>query len=114
MSVLRYGHGDKVGYMALKPVLIWCCVYFHLKKPFLKNGMCLQPLSDILWRVSCRLKIQLLQAQTELGLDQQQQYIALLPGSRRGEIERLGPLVLDAANILTQKYPELYLSDSCD
>ncbi|MFV5464190.1 lipid-A-disaccharide synthase, partial [Acinetobacter sp. 207] len=41
-----------------------------------------------------------------LGLDQQQQHIALLPGSRRGEIERLGPLVLDAAYILTQKYPQ--------
>ena len=45
-------------------------------------------------------------AKLELGLDQQQQYIALLPGSRRGEIERLGPLVLDAAYILTQKYPQ--------
>lgn len=45
-------------------------------------------------------------AKQELGLDQQQQHIALLPGSRRGEIERLGPLVLDAAYILTQKYPQ--------
>ncbi|MCD0188151.1 lipid-A-disaccharide synthase [Acinetobacter sp. PW68] len=45
-------------------------------------------------------------AKLELGLDPQQQYIALLPGSRRGEIERLGPLVLDAAYILTQKYPQ--------
>ncbi|MCA4799031.1 lipid-A-disaccharide synthase [Acinetobacter towneri] len=45
-------------------------------------------------------------AKQALGLDQQQQHIALLPGSRRGEIERLGPLVLDAAYILTQKYPQ--------
>ncbi|MFV5509560.1 lipid-A-disaccharide synthase [Acinetobacter sp. 197] len=45
----------------------------------------------------------ILDAQTELGLDPHQKYIALLPGSRRGEIERLGPLVLDAANILHQK-----------
>ena len=45
-------------------------------------------------------------AKQELALDQQQQHIALLPGSRRGEIERLGPLVLDAAYILTQKYPQ--------
>ncbi|WP_180041260.1 lipid-A-disaccharide synthase [Acinetobacter sp. YH12100] len=48
----------------------------------------------------------ILAAKTELGLDPNQKYIALLPGSRRGEIERLGPLVLDAANILHQKYPE--------
>ncbi|WP_407409507.1 lipid-A-disaccharide synthase [Acinetobacter sp.] len=44
-------------------------------------------------------------AKEELGLDPQVQHIALLPGSRRGEIERLGPLVLDAAQILMQKYP---------
>ncbi|MDR6630170.1 lipid-A-disaccharide synthase [Acinetobacter lwoffii] len=48
----------------------------------------------------------ILEAQTELGLDPHQKYIALLPGSRRGEIERLGPLVLDAANILHQKHPD--------
>ncbi len=48
----------------------------------------------------------ILAAKTELGLDPHQKYIALLPGSRRGEIERLGPLVLDAANILHQKYPD--------
>ncbi|MCO8083301.1 lipid-A-disaccharide synthase [Acinetobacter lwoffii] len=48
----------------------------------------------------------ILDAQTELGLDPHQKYIALLPGSRRGEIERLGPLVLDAANILHQKHPD--------
>lgn len=48
----------------------------------------------------------ILAAKTELGLDPSQKYIALLPGSRRGEIERLGPLVLDAANILHQKYPD--------
>ncbi len=44
-------------------------------------------------------------AKQELGLDLQQKHIALLPGSRRGEIEKLGPLVLDAAQILHQKYP---------
>ncbi|MFV5589455.1 lipid-A-disaccharide synthase [Acinetobacter variabilis] len=48
----------------------------------------------------------LAEAQAELGLDSTQKYIALLPGSRRGEIERLGPLVLDAAKILHQKYPD--------
>lgn len=48
----------------------------------------------------------LAEAQAELGLDPAQKYIALLPGSRRGEIERLGPLVLDAAKVLHQKYPD--------
>ena len=48
----------------------------------------------------------ILDAKQELGLDISQKHIALLPGSRRGEIERLGPLVLDAAKILHQKYPD--------
>ena len=45
-------------------------------------------------------------AKEELDLDISQKHIALLPGSRRGEIERLGPLVLDAAQIVNQKHPE--------
>ena len=45
-------------------------------------------------------------AQQELGLDQSTKHIALLPGSRRGEIERLGPLVLSAAEIISKKHPE--------
>jgi len=48
----------------------------------------------------------LAEAKQELGLDTAKKYIALLPGSRRGEIERLGPLVLDTAQILQQKHPE--------
>ncbi|MCO8045274.1 lipid-A-disaccharide synthase [Acinetobacter bohemicus] len=52
------------------------------------------------------LKNDLTEAQTELGLYPALKYIALLPGSRRGEIERLGPLVLDAANLLHQKHPD--------
>jgi len=47
----------------------------------------------------------ILQAKEELRLDLTQKHIALLPGSRRGEIERLGPLVLDAAQLLYAKYP---------
>lgn len=45
-------------------------------------------------------------AKQALGLDMTQKHIALLPGSRRGEIERLAPLVLDAAQLLYQKYPD--------
>lgn len=48
----------------------------------------------------------ILDAKQELGLDLSEKHIALLPGSRRGEIERLGPLVLDAAKIIHAKYPE--------
>ncbi|UUS58937.1 MULTISPECIES: lipid-A-disaccharide synthase [unclassified Acinetobacter] len=48
----------------------------------------------------------LVAAKHELGLDEQQKHIALLPGSRRGEIERLGPLVLSAAQILTEQHPD--------
>lgn len=48
----------------------------------------------------------IIDAKQELNLDPNQKHIALLPGSRRGEIERLGPLVLDAAKILHQKYPD--------
>ena len=47
----------------------------------------------------------ILEAKEELGLDLAQKHIALLPGSRRGEIEKLGPLVLDAAKLLYSKYP---------
>jgi len=46
-------------------------------------------------------------AKQQLGLDPARQHIALLPGSRRGEVERLGPLVLDAAQIIYQKYPKI-------
>jgi len=46
----------------------------------------------------------LIEAKQELGLNVEHKHIALLPGSRRGEIERLGPLVLDAAKIISQKH----------
>ena len=45
-------------------------------------------------------------AKAELGLDVNAKHIALLPGSRRGEIERLGPLVLDTVKILMDRHPE--------
>lgn len=46
------------------------------------------------------------EAKRELGLNEQEKHIALLPGSRRGEVERLGPLVLDAAKIIHQRHPD--------
>lgn len=45
-------------------------------------------------------------AKEALGLDPDQKFIALLPGSRGGEVERLAPLVLDAAQLIQTKHPE--------
>src|SRR5690606_26890729 len=49
------------------------------------------------------LKNDLSKGQTELGLVTELKYNALLPRRHRGEIVRLGPFVLDAANLLHQK-----------
>ncbi|HGL4551586.1 TPA: lipid-A-disaccharide synthase [Acinetobacter baumannii] len=46
-------------------------------------------------------------AKQELGVDENQKHIALLPGSRKGEVERLLPMLLVAANILHTKYPDI-------
>lgn len=46
-------------------------------------------------------------AKGQLGLDENQKHIALLPGSRKGEVERLLPMLLGAANILHTKYPDI-------
>jgi lipid-A-disaccharide synthase len=43
----------------------------------------------------------------ELHLPQDQPVLAILPGSRRSEVERLGPVFLDTASWLSQKKPEL-------
>ncbi|HEO1776444.1 lipid-A-disaccharide synthase [Acinetobacter baumannii] len=46
-------------------------------------------------------------AKQELGVDENQKHIALLPGSRKGEVERLLPMILGAANILHTRYPDI-------
>ncbi|MFV5442600.1 lipid-A-disaccharide synthase [Acinetobacter oleivorans] len=46
-------------------------------------------------------------AKQQLGIDENQKHIALLPGSRKGEVERLLPMLLGAANILHTKYPDI-------
>ncbi len=43
----------------------------------------------------------------ELHLPQDQPVLAILPGSRRSEVERLGPVFLETAAWLSQKKPEL-------
>ncbi len=47
------------------------------------------------------------EAKQQLGLPVHKTHVALLPGSRRGEIERLLPLLTGAAEILHRKYPDL-------
>ncbi len=46
-------------------------------------------------------------AKQQLGINENQKHIALLPGSRKGEVERLLPMLLGAANILHTKYPDI-------
>lgn len=46
-------------------------------------------------------------AKQQLGIDENQEHIALLPGSRKGEVERLLPMLLGAANILHTKHPDI-------
>jgi len=48
-------------------------------------------------------------ARQVLGLPQQARLLAILPGSRRGEVNRLAPDFLQAAGQLQQKYPDLQL-----
>lgn len=46
-------------------------------------------------------------AKQQLGLNENEKHIALLPGSRKGEVERLLPMLLGTANILHKKYPDI-------
>ncbi|MGM0481379.1 MAG: lipid-A-disaccharide synthase, partial [Pseudomonadota bacterium] len=48
-------------------------------------------------------------ARQQLGLEPEQPYLALLPGSRAGEIDRMGTLFLQVADNLQQRYPQLKL-----
>lgn len=46
-------------------------------------------------------------ARQQLGLSVQQRYVALLPGSRSGEIQRLLPVLLDSAEEILKQYPDV-------
>lgn len=46
-------------------------------------------------------------ARTQLGLEQDAVYVALMPGSRGGEVSRLGSLFLDTAKELLKTRPDL-------
>lgn len=47
-------------------------------------------------------------AKQQLSLDDSTHYVALLPGSRRGEVEHLGSVFLDMAQCLHQKIPDIH------
>lgn len=53
------------------------------------------------------LEDQQAQARQQLNLSLHQQYIALLPGSRRGEIQCLLPVLLDSVKLLLTQYPDV-------
>jgi len=46
-------------------------------------------------------------AKTELGLDDSTRYVALMPGSRGGEVKLLGPEFWEAASLCLKQLPEL-------
>jgi len=52
-------------------------------------------------------------ARQDLGLDEQAPLLAVLPGSRAGEVERLGTLFLEAARWIQGKRPDLQLVIPC-
>ncbi|MBW7472447.1 lipid-A-disaccharide synthase [Marinobacter sp. F4218] len=52
-------------------------------------------------------------ARQELGLADQAPLLAVLPGSRAGEVERLGTLFLEAARWIQEKRPDLQLVIPC-
>jgi lipid-A-disaccharide synthase len=53
------------------------------------------------------------QARGDLGLELDRPVLAILPGSRGGEVERLGTLFLEAARWLQQRVPDLQLVVPC-
>ena len=53
------------------------------------------------------------QARADLGLALDKPVLAILPGSRGGEVERLGTLFLEAARWLQQRIPDLQLVIPC-
>ncbi|MDO6440840.1 lipid-A-disaccharide synthase [Marinobacter sp. 2_MG-2023] len=52
-------------------------------------------------------------ARQELGLDENVPLLAVLPGSRAGEVERLGTLFLEAARWIQSKRPDVQLIIPC-
>lgn len=66
------------------------------------------PLADLILVVPETSK-----ARQELGLDENVPLLAILPGSRAGEVERLGTLFLEAARWIQAKRPDVQLVIPC-
>ncbi|WP_372881439.1 lipid-A-disaccharide synthase [Psychromonas sp.] len=52
------------------------------------------------------LKPEKQQARQRLGLQQDDKLLAILPGSRKAEVEMLGPIFLQSAAVISKKYPD--------
>jgi|TARA_B110000116_G_scaffold241879_1_gene230755 lipid-A-disaccharide synthase len=53
------------------------------------------------------LEVDVLAARTELGFTVDDKILALMPGSRSGEVERLAPMYLEVAKRCLQRFPQL-------
>jgi len=53
------------------------------------------------------LKVDALEARSRLGIDSKGPLVALLPGSREGEVKRMGPLFLETARLCSGLRPDL-------
>jgi len=60
------------------------------------------PMTDIVRVTASRAE-----AAASLGLDPRRKIVGLFPGSRRNEIERLLPVIVDAATILQREFPDI-------
>ncbi|HQB39439.1 MAG TPA: lipid-A-disaccharide synthase, partial [Deltaproteobacteria bacterium] len=60
------------------------------------------PMTDIVQVTASRAE-----AAASLGLDPRRKIVGLFPGSRRNEIERLLPVIVDAAVILQRDFPDI-------
>jgi lipid-A-disaccharide synthase len=66
------------------------------------------PLADMI-----PIKPDTLAARRSLGLNEQAPVLAILPGSRAGEVERLGSVFLEAARWIQSRRPDLQLAIPC-
>ena len=66
------------------------------------------PLADLI-----TLEPQILAARAKLGLAAEARVLALLPGSRQGEVARLGPVFVATAALLVKELPDLHFLVPC-
>jgi lipid-A-disaccharide synthase len=66
------------------------------------------PLADII-----PMEPERAQARATLGLPASGKVLALLPGSRQGEVARMGPVFLQTASLLLQQYPDMHFLLPC-